>query len=89
MRRFLLALTILSVLVMSQNVVAGTPIPTSPGLLGEAVEGVATSGSNLAMGTTVGGVMPEPVSLALLLTGLSGLAAAGNRKGRERAPTRI
>ncbi len=90
MRRFLVALTILTVLVMSQNVVAGTPVPAGAGLLGETVEELAAAGPVAAASTPVGpvgGATPEPLTLGLLLAGLSGLAAAGSRSGRQRRPS--
>ncbi len=87
MRRFLVALSVLSILVMAQNVVAGTPVTLSPELLTETVGEVAALGFTAAS-TPVGGATPEPFSLMLLVVGLSGLAAVGDRADRRRRPGR-
>jgi len=88
MRRFLIALTVLSILVMAQNVVAGTPVVLSPELLTEAVGEVADLQFTAAT-RPVGGNTPEPISLLLLIAGLSGLAAVGNREGHRHRPSRF
>ena len=60
----------------------------SPELLTVAVSEVA--GLDLAAASTsVGGATPEPISLLLLVAGLSGLAAAGNRADHRRRPGRF
>jgi hypothetical protein len=81
MRRFILAFTILSILGMAQNVVAGIPVPS-----GVASDGTADEMATMAVmeaasvaAAPVGGKRPEPRSLLLLIAGLSGLAAAGHR----------
>ena len=84
MRRFLTALVILSIVVMAQSVVAITPTPSSGHLQVEILEASSAATSELV---AIGG-LPEPFTLALLLMGISGLAAAGNRSSREQDPTR-
>jgi len=88
MRRFLIVFTILSILVMAQNVVAGTPVTLSPELLTAAVGEVAGL-EFTAANAPVGGATPEPISLLLLVAGLSGLAAAGNRAEQRSRPARF
>ena len=84
MRRFLTALLILSIVVMAQSVVAITPTPSSGSLQAEILE-ISSAGTTEL--SAIGG-LPEPLTLVLLLIGISGLAAAGNRAAREQESTR-
>jgi hypothetical protein len=91
MRRFLIALTILSFVLMSQSVLAVVPAPTLPVAQAErlaevwgAAEGAETAGSDaLVISTT-----PEPAAIFLLMTGLFGLVVVGNRSPVEPTPRR-
>ena len=82
MHRFLTAFLCLSTLAMTQNVVAGTPsafAPLEPGwvaIAGEAAHGVGDSRAREA----VGGEVPSPGTMLLLVTGLAGLSAVGSRR---------
>ncbi len=87
MRRFLIAFSVLSILVMAQNVVAGTPVTLSPELLTQTVGEVAGL-EFTAASPPVGGATPEPIPMLLLIAGLSGLAVAGNRTDHRRQPGR-
>jgi hypothetical protein len=86
MRPFLTALIVISILVMAQSVVAITPAPSALDddlrveFLEETGSAVRSSGADTA---SIGGA-PEPMATFLLLTGISGLAAAGTRPSRER-----
>lgn len=93
MRRFLLAFAILSVIVLCQNVTTGTSLPVT----GETPEASAQAEMGLEVvsptqatqaGLVVGGRTPEPVALLLMMTGLSGLAVAGNRPIPEQETAR-
>ncbi|MBY0399830.1 hypothetical protein K2X89_06010 [Myxococcota bacterium] len=89
MHRFLTAFLCLSTLAMTQNVVAGTPNPVGDVRAAVAVRDSAAdrlaSGSALSQ-ATVGGEVPSPGTMLLLVTGLAGLSAVGNRRA---APVRI
>lgn len=74
MHRFLTAFLCLSTLAMTQNVVAGTPNPA--GLLQTAA----------MVGDPVGGEVPSPSTMLLLVTGLAGLSAVGSRGARSPRP---
>ena len=93
MHRFLTAFLCLSTLAMTQNVVAGTPNPVAPSAARAIVQGVEGAGVGSAQasigGGTVGGEIPSPGTMLLLVTGLAGLSAVGSR-GRtpNPAPTR-
>ena len=93
MRRFIAVFICLSALVLAQNVVAGTPVEAldrSEMLL--AVAGQAESRvAGLEDAEAVGGEIPDPGTLMLLLTGLAGLAAVGGRPASfaEGAPSRF
>lgn len=76
MRRFLAALTVLSIVVMAQSVVAITPAPSAQI---EGLETMTSSDAAHAAHTAAVGGAPQPMAVFLLLTGLSGLAAAGGR----------
>lgn len=90
MHRFLTAFLCLSTLVMTQNVVAGTP---SPFASQEARR--ITQGRDLSIGLSdaeraqdrIGGEVPSPGTMLLLVTGLAGLSAVGSR-GRVKQPIR-
>ncbi len=82
MHRFLTAFLCLSTLAMTQNVVAGTPRSVSSlepawvALAGEAPgQGAALDRGREA----VGGEVPSPGTMLLLVTGLAGLSAVGSR----------
>ena len=87
MHRFLTAFLCLSTLAMTQNVVAGTRSPLATletqviaaGGYPTGLEGEAVSRG------TVGGEVPSPGSMMLLVTGLAGLATVGSR-GRVAKP---
>jgi hypothetical protein len=86
MRRFLTALIGLSILVMAQNVVAIMPTPSSADLQIE-IAADASSAENAQPGAATIVGIPEPMSLVLLLTGISGLTAAGSRPSRKAEAT--
>jgi hypothetical protein len=91
MHRFLTAFLCLSTLVMTQNVVAGTPTP----FVSHEARGIA-QGRDLSSGLTglersrdrIGGEVPSPGTMMLLVTGLAGLSAVGSRRGRVKRPIR-
>jgi hypothetical protein len=72
MSRFLLALVCLSTLAMAQNRVVATPDLES------------AHEATLSAASIVGENVPRPAATILLIVGLSGLAAAGNRPARRR-----
>ena len=85
MNRYLITLMILSTVVMTQSMVSVTSSQTSaPGLASSAETTVPVP--RQPESPVVG--MPGPLTLFLLLTGLSGLVAAGSRplRSRETAP---
>ena len=84
MHRFLTAFLCLSTLAMTQNVVAGTPSPLVEPVGAEIVaQGAAaaglTVGSDLSR-AAVGGEVPSPGTMLLLVTGLAGLSAVGSQR---------
>lgn len=83
MHRFLTAFLCLSTLAMTQNVVAGTPSPLRTRGAELALQGTEaaglTAGPELAQ-AAVGGEVPSPGTMLLLVTGLAGLSAVGNRR---------
>jgi len=83
MNRFLIALMILSVVVMTQSVVAVTPTPTVELQALSDAAGLVAGQPDVA---AIGG-LPDPPALFLLLAGLSGIVVAGSRptRGRESA----
>ncbi|MFO0689210.1 MAG: hypothetical protein U0900_10895 [Myxococcota bacterium] len=83
MHRFLTAFLCLSTLAMTQNVVAGTPSP----LQAVGVEAIAEATAVTSRATapdlsraSVGGEVPSPGTMLLLVTGLAGLSAVGSRR---------
>ncbi len=91
MHRFLTAFLCLSTLAMTQNVVAGTP---SPFATHESAV-VALGGDGLQPGAglapsraAVGGEVPSPGTMLLLVTGLAGLSAVGSRGRAAKQPVR-
>jgi hypothetical protein len=89
MRPLLTALIVISILVMAQSVLAITSAPSTLDL-GLQVEfedlasgPVPTTAPPAEAAASIGGA-PEPMATFLLLTGISGLAAAGNRPSRMR-----
>lgn len=88
MHRFLTAFVCLSTLAMTQNVVAGTASPFQADALPvRVVEGaapaVSASVDPALSRASVGGEVPSPGTMLLLVTGLAGLSAVGER-GRAR-----
>jgi hypothetical protein len=91
MRRFLIAFGVLSILVMAQNVVAGMAVTLSSERLTEAVgqpAGLASTAASTPVGGATPKPTPKPISQLLLVAGLSGLAAVGNRGGHRRQSDR-
>jgi hypothetical protein len=90
MHRFLTAFLCLSTLVMTQNVVAGTPSPLDS--LEARVMAAGQSATRPADGTlspdAVGGEVPSPATLMLFVTGLAGLSAVGSRGRTEKSIAR-
>ncbi len=91
MHRFLTAFLCLSTLAMTQNVVAGTPSPFATlenrvvAMGGDASTGrVSVERSRAA----VGGEVPSPGTMLLLVTGLAGLSAVGGRGRAAKQPIR-
>jgi hypothetical protein len=83
MRRVLTLMIVLAILVMAQSVVAMMPTPTPGRAQVEVLKDVESLAS---IPTTKAALrsLPPPMSLVLLMTGLSGLAAAGSRSARDR-----
>lgn len=94
MHRFLTAFLCLSTLAMTQNVVAGTPSPVASSAARMVVQDVEKSGVGVVAqaslgGGAVGGEVPSPGTMLLLVTGLAGLSAVGNRsRATKPVPTR-
>ncbi|MAG33555.1 MAG: hypothetical protein CL908_21975 [Deltaproteobacteria bacterium] len=81
MRRFLTVFICLSTLALAQNVVAASPAPTSdPAEILLTAERADAGELVVASGAAVGGEMPTPTTMMLLVTGLAGLTAAGGRR---------
>lgn len=83
MHRFLTAFLCLSTLAMTQNVVAGTPspLPMRGGEMAlQGVEGAGPAAGPELSRAAVGGEVPSPGTMLLLVTGLAGLSAVGNRR---------
>lgn len=82
MHRFLTAFLVLSTLAMTQNVVAGTPTAMTRGET-SSIPTAALAATREAvparMPATVGGEVPAPSTMLLLVTGLAGLSAVGGR----------
>lgn len=90
MHRFLTAFLCLSTLVMTQNVVAGTPSPLDSLEARVIAAGEsATRPDGMALAPDrVGGNVPSPASLMLFVTGLAGLSAVGSRGRAEKSASR-
>lgn len=87
MHRFLTAFLVLSTLAMTQNVVAGTPSPSPAreGVVSELRSDVtALAADEAIVGPAVGGQVPSPGTMLLLVTGLAGLSAVGSPGRSER-----
>ena len=84
MRRILPLVIVLAILVMAQSVVAMMPGP-SPAPAGAQIAIIEGLGGAAPLPPTDAalGALPQPMSLVLLMTGLSGLTAAGCRPARE------
>lgn len=91
MHRFLTAFLVLSTLAMTQNVVAGTP-SLLPERSEQSIVGLAQAGmggaSDLQVASMVGGQIPTAGTMLLLVTGLAGLSAVGERSRVRRTPAR-
>jgi len=90
MHRFLTAFLCLSTLVMTQNVVAGTPSPFVSSEARRIVQGTDLSSGLPGVERSrdrFGGEVPWPGTMLLLVTGLAGLSAVGSR-GRVKQPLR-
>lgn len=80
MRRFLIALFVLTILVTAQNVVAMMPVPVPSGLSLEIMDAADSTEARAADAKDVA----QPMSLMLLLTGISGLTIAGGSRPARR-----
>ena len=92
MHRFLTAFLCLSTLAMTQNVVAGTPSPVESVEARVVASGVDAGGLStvqLLPGDPVGGEVPAPSTMLLLVTGLAGLSAVGSRGRSSKQVARL
>lgn len=83
MHRFLTAFLCLSTLAMTQNVVAGTPSPIEPSAVEWMTQGASSVGRAVGPDlsrASVGGEVPSPGTMLLLVTGLAGLSAVGSQR---------
>jgi len=89
MRPFLTALIVISILVMAQSVLAITAAPSTRDLdlQVEFEDEASTPGPASSVDAAAIGGTPEPMTTLLLLTGISGLAAAGSRPSGSREPS--
>lgn len=85
MRQFLIAFICLSTLAMAQNVVVATPLSDPVPAASAASE--ASGNRFVPSAALLGGSVPEPATMLLLVAGLSGLSAVGgrNRARKKRA----
>lgn len=88
MRGFVTAFIVLSIVVMAQSVIAVTPGgPSSTGLQLEVFDQTlgqtAGASASLAVDQAAIGGAPNPIAIWMLLTGISGLAAAGSLPSRS------
>ncbi len=78
MRQFLIAFVCLSTIAMAQTVVVATPLSADPvHVMSAASE--ASGDALVSSAALVGGGVPEPAAMMLLVLGLSGLTAVGGR----------
>ena len=92
MHRFLTAFLCLSTLAMTQNVVAGTPSPAESveaRVVASGVDAAGLSTVQLLPGDPVGGEVPAPSTMLLLVTGLAGLSAVGSRGRSSKQVARL
>ena len=92
MHRFLTAFLCLSTLAMTQNVVAGTPSPLESVEVRVVASGVDAAGLSTVQtlsGDPVGGEVPAPSTMLLLVTGLAGLSAVGSRGRSSKQVARL
>lgn len=83
MHRFLTAFLCLSTLAMTQNVVAGTPSPVERGGVELVAQGATSAGRVVGADLSraaIGGEVPSPGTMLLLVTGLAGLSAVGSQR---------
>ena len=85
MRRLSIVLSIVSFFVIAQDVVAGTHVTRSPEPSSEAIGQLATPPFRPASVPIDVPTPPEPISLLLMIAGLSGLAAVRDHR-HERPP---
>jgi hypothetical protein len=81
MRAFLIAFVCLSTLAMAQNVVVATPLPRGDGGVSGAVRVDPATTEVVAVAPREA---PDPAAMGLLVVGLSGLCAVGNRRSAPR-----
>jgi hypothetical protein len=89
MHRFLTAFLCLSTLAMTQNVVAGTPSSFATVEMRAIAVGGESAGipGRVVARDAVGGEVPSPATMMLLVIGLAGLSAVGGRpRVSERSP---
>lgn len=86
MRAFLIAFICLSTLAMAQNVVVATPLPRGDdeGLQGAIAADLTAAERSDATLADVPREAPDPAAMGLLVVGLSGLCAVGNRRSEPR-----
>ena len=78
MRQFLIAFVCLSTIAMAQTVVVATPLSADP-VPAMSATSEASSSAFVPSAAPLGGNVPEPATMMLLVLGLSGLTAVSGR----------
>jgi hypothetical protein len=86
MRAFLITFACLTTLAIAQNVVVATPLPSDGGGSQAVLSHTGAERTTSGAPTARAGRVPQASSTFLLLAGLSGLCAVGNRRPERCRP---